>query len=170
MGADGSRSPVAQGDGPQLRRRRRRRCATSWAGRCSSLYFRSAELYDHHPASARLDVLDRQRDRRSCLFAVNGRDEFLFHTQLAPGRASRGHLRRRGAGAVPPRARQTARHRDHLARSTWNAGYTLVADNSGAAACSSAATPRICSRRPAGLATTPRSRMRSISAGSSPRC
>ena len=41
--------------------------------------------------------------------------------------------------------------------------------SSSAAASLSAATPRTCSRRPAGLATTPRSRTRSISAGSSPR-
>jgi hypothetical protein len=40
---------------------------------------------------------------------------------------------------------------------------------SGAAAYSWAAMPRICSRQPAGLATTPRSRMRSTSAGSLPR-
>ena len=42
------------------------------------------------------------------------------------------------------------------------------ASASGGAACSSAATRRTCSRRPAAWATTPRSKMRSTSAGSWP--
>ena len=51
---------------------------------------------------------------------------------------------------------------------TWQAGRALVAERYGEGGCCWAATPSICSRRPAAWATTPRSKMPSTSAGNLP--
>ena len=169
MGADGGSSPTRKalgygyvGESGVVR--------DFMGGRMFAIHFRSAEALRRHPASARLDVLggeprpprlhgDRQRPRPV---------QLPHPAQARPvGRADhrRARPRRCSRRRSPPRSTsRSSRARPGPPATRW------WRRNSSAAASSSAATRCICSRRPAGLATTPRSRTRSISAGSSPPC
>ena len=123
-----------------------------------------------HSARPRVDVLGVQpraarlhgRARRAGALRLPHPDP---HRGRAPRRAPRGR-----PGVLPASARRPAlRSRSSSLRRGTR--VTRSSPNPSAAArCSSAATRRISSRLPAGSATTPRSRMRSTSAGSSPRC
>ncbi len=126
LGADGSRSFVRKslgsslaGEGVAAR--------DFLGGPMSSLYFRSRALYDLIPHPRAWTYWTVNKDRRSCLFAINGRDEFLFHTQL------RAHERHEDiSDAQAPGLFHTALgatlDMQVISRATWSAGYTLVAD------------------------------------------
>ncbi len=178
---DGGRHDAARRLRDRRRRRRRarpaRRSATAisaragavrdfMGGRMFAIHFRSAKLYDVIPHPRAWMYWTVNRDRRAFMATVNGRDEFNFHTQLKPGE-SENITDARGPGDVRARrsprrsTSRSSRARPGTPATRWSRR------NSSAAAFSSAATRRICSRRPAGLATTPRSRTRSTSAGSS---
>ena len=47
-----------------------------------AIYIRTDKLYDFIPHSTAWSYWTVNRDRRSFLFATNGKDEFSFHTQL----------------------------------------------------------------------------------------
>jgi 2-polyprenyl-6-methoxyphenol hydroxylase-like FAD-dependent oxidoreductase len=129
LGADGSRSLTRKtlglslvGEGAAER--------DFLGGPMSSMHFRSSAVYDLIPHPRAWTYWTVNRDRRSCLFAINGRDEFLFHTQLRKGErhedisdAQAPGLFHRALGAQLPI--------DVMSRATWNAGYTLVADKYG---------------------------------------
>ena len=126
LGADGSRSPTRKalglsfvGEGAAAR--------AFMGGPMSSIHFRSRDLYDAIPHARAWTYWTVNADRRSCLFAVNGRDEFLFHTQLRAGERHEDI-----PDAQAPTLFHTALGKrigiDVISRATWNAGYTLVAD------------------------------------------
>ena len=126
MGADGSRSPVRKalglsfvGEGAATR--------DFMGGPMSSIWFRSAELYDHIPHPRAWTYWTVNVDRRACLFAVNGRDEFLFHTQLRKGERHE-DISDAEAPALFHRALGKRLDIAMISRAQWNAGYTLVAD------------------------------------------
>ena len=127
LGADGSRSLTRKtlglslvGEGAAER--------DFLGGPMSSVHFRSSSVYDLIPHPRAWTYWTVNGDRRSCLFAINGRDEFLFHTQLRKGErhedisdAQAPRLFHRALGAELPI--------EVVSRATWNAGYTLVADH-----------------------------------------
>ena len=116
MGADGSRSPTRKalglsfvGEGARgARLHGRARCRRSISAAPSST------TRIPHPRAWMYWTVNR--DRRAFMFAVNGRDEFTVSHPAPPGRAPRGHFRRRGARRCSTRALGSqARHRDHRA-------------------------------------------------------
>jgi 2-polyprenyl-6-methoxyphenol hydroxylase-like FAD-dependent oxidoreductase len=126
LGADGSRSPVRKalglsfvGEGAAAR--------DFMGGPMSSLYFRSAKVYDAIPHPRAWTYWTVNADRRACLFAINGRDEFLFHTQLRKGERHE-DISDAEAPALFHRALGKPLGIEIISRAQWNAGYTLVAD------------------------------------------
>jgi 2-polyprenyl-6-methoxyphenol hydroxylase-like FAD-dependent oxidoreductase len=95
-------------------------------GRMSAIYFRSPQLYDLLPHAQAWMYWTINRDRRSFMAAINGRDEFIFHTQLRPHEeenisdADAIRMFHAALGAELPM--------ELLSRSSWSAGYTLVAE------------------------------------------
>jgi 2-polyprenyl-6-methoxyphenol hydroxylase-like FAD-dependent oxidoreductase len=95
-------------------------------GRMSAIYFRSPNLYDLLPHARAWMYWTINRDRRSFVAAINGRDEFTFHTQLRPHEeedisdADAIRMFHAALGAELPV--------ELLSRSSWSAGYTLVAE------------------------------------------
>jgi hypothetical protein len=61
------------------------------------------------------------------LFAINGHDEFVFHTQLKSGERH-DNIPEAGARAMFEAALGAPLDFDIVSRSSWNAGYTLVTD------------------------------------------
>ena len=96
-------------------------------GRMFAIYFRSAKLYDLIPHSRAWMYWTVNRDRRALMPAVNGRDEFAFHTQLESGQ-SPDAVSDSGAKAMFQAALGAPLDIEIIARSSWNAGYTLVAE------------------------------------------
>jgi 2-polyprenyl-6-methoxyphenol hydroxylase-like FAD-dependent oxidoreductase len=98
-------------------------------GRMSAIYFRSPDLYDLLPHPRAWMYWTVNRDRRSFMAAINGRDEFTFHTQLRP------HEEENISDADAIRMFQAALDAyvevELLSRSSWSAGYTLVAEKFG---------------------------------------
>jgi hypothetical protein len=66
------------------------------------------------------------RDRRAFMASVNGRDQFNFHTQLKPGESEQ--ISDTEAKAMFEKAFAAPLDIEIIARSAWNAGYTLVAE------------------------------------------
>jgi 2-polyprenyl-6-methoxyphenol hydroxylase-like FAD-dependent oxidoreductase len=95
-------------------------------GRMFAIHFRSARLYDVIPHSRAWMYWTVNRDRRAFMATVNGRDEFNFHTQLKPGESE--NISNAEAQAMFERALAAPLDIKIIARSAWNAGYTLVAE------------------------------------------
>ena len=133
-------------------------------GRMLALYLRSPVFYQVCPHARAWMYCTFNAERRALLISVDGKGEFVFHTQVRPDEdpnsvddAKALDMFRQAVGATIPV--------EILSRDFWIAGRALVPTASVPAACSSAATPSICSRRLAAWATTRRSRMLSIWAG-----
>jgi 2-polyprenyl-6-methoxyphenol hydroxylase-like FAD-dependent oxidoreductase len=95
-------------------------------GRMFAIHFRSRELYDLLPHPRAWMYWAVNRERRSFMAAINGRDEFNFHTQLKPGQSE--DISDRDAKALFHQALAADLDVEILGRSAWNAGYTLVAE------------------------------------------
>jgi hypothetical protein len=67
------------------------------------------------------------RGRRAFMASVNGRDQFTFHTQLKPGQSEK-DITDADATAMFEEAFAAPLDIEIIARSAWNAGYTLVAE------------------------------------------
>ena len=126
VGADGSRSFTRRtlgltlvGEGSASR--------DFLGGPMSSIYLRSGALYDLIPHPRAWTYWTVNRDRRSVLFAINGYDEFLFHTQLKSGERHE-DIPEAGAKAMFHAALDALLDIEIISRSGWNAGLTLVAD------------------------------------------
>ena len=96
-------------------------------GRMFAIYFRSAELYRVLPHPRAWMYWAVNRERRGFMASVNGRDLFTFHTQLGPGQSAE-QISDAEAKAMFHDALGTPLDVEIIARSAWNAGYTLVAD------------------------------------------
>ena len=125
VGADGARSLTRKslgysykGEGAAVR--------DFMGGRMSAIYFRSADLYDLLPHPRAWMYWTVNRDRRSFLAAINGRDEFTFHTQLHPHEEDR--ISDAEAIGMFHAALGARLDIALLSRSAWSAGYTLVAE------------------------------------------
>jgi 2-polyprenyl-6-methoxyphenol hydroxylase-like FAD-dependent oxidoreductase len=129
VGCDGPRSTVRQalgirygGEGGAARH--------FMGGTMLAVYFRQPELYRLLKCDKAWMYWTFNADRRALMAALNGRDEFVYHTQLLPHEAdcevSKARARalfEQGLGAACPI--------DVIHAQRWNAGYTLVADGYG---------------------------------------
>src|SRR5215210_3430032 len=95
-------------------------------GRMSAIYFRSPKLYDLLPHAQAWMYWTINRDRRSFMAAINGRDEFTFHTQLRSHEEE--NISDAGAIRMFHAALAAELPVELLSRSSWSAGYTLVAE------------------------------------------
>jgi 2-polyprenyl-6-methoxyphenol hydroxylase-like FAD-dependent oxidoreductase len=96
-------------------------------GRMFAIHFRSAKLYDVIPHPRAWMYWAVNRDRRAFMATVNGRDQFNFHTQLKPGESVE-QIDDTQAKAMFQRALAAPLDIEIIARSSWTAGYTLVAE------------------------------------------
>jgi 2-polyprenyl-6-methoxyphenol hydroxylase-like FAD-dependent oxidoreductase len=99
-------------------------------GRMFALHFRAPQFYDTIPHPRAWMYWTVARQRRSILASVNGRDEFAFHVQLKPGQQP-DDVTDNDAKAMLHASIGTKLDIEIIARSTWNAGYTLVAEKFG---------------------------------------
>jgi 2-polyprenyl-6-methoxyphenol hydroxylase-like FAD-dependent oxidoreductase len=96
-------------------------------GRMVAIHFRSAALYDMIPHPRAWMYWAVNRERRSFMATVNGRDEFNFHTQLKNGEDAE-FISDRQAKTMFQATLGAEHDVQIIARSSWNAGYTLVAE------------------------------------------
>jgi 2-polyprenyl-6-methoxyphenol hydroxylase-like FAD-dependent oxidoreductase len=96
-------------------------------GRMFAIHFRSAKLYDAIPHPRAWMYWALNRERRAFMASINGRDEFNFHTQLHAGEATEG-ITTEQAKAMFQEALAAPLDIEVIAHSSWNAGYTLVAE------------------------------------------
>ena len=126
MGADGGPSPTRKalgygyvGESGAIR--------DFMGGRMFAIHFRSTKLYDVIPHSRAWMYWAVNRDRRAFMATVNGRDEFNFHTQLTPDQPAE-QITDAQAKAMFREALAAPLDVEIIARSSWTAGYTLVAE------------------------------------------
>ena len=96
-------------------------------GRMFAMYLRSPDLYRVIPHPPAWQYWAVNRERRAVLIALNGRDEFVVHTQLTSGQQA-DQIANVDAIAMFQDALGAKLEPELIARSTWNAGYTLVAE------------------------------------------
>ncbi|HXF89341.1 MAG TPA: FAD-dependent oxidoreductase [Xanthobacteraceae bacterium] len=96
-------------------------------GRMFAFYFRSPKLYELIPHPRAWMYWTVNRERRCFMPAINGRDEFAFHTQLAADQRAE-DITESDAKAMFEAALGAPLDIEIVARSSWNAGYTLVAE------------------------------------------
>jgi 2-polyprenyl-6-methoxyphenol hydroxylase-like FAD-dependent oxidoreductase len=125
MGADGGSSPTRKalgysyaGESGVVR--------DFMGGRMFAIHFRSPDLYHVIPHPRAWMYWTVNSDRRAFMATVNGRDQFNFHTQLKPGESEQ--ISNTKAKAMFETALAAPLDIEIIARSAWNAGYTLVAE------------------------------------------
>jgi len=96
-------------------------------GKMFAIHFRSSELYRLLPHPRAWMYWAVNRERRAFMASVNGRDEFNFHTQLRPDQRAE-DISDAQAKAMFYEALAATANIEIIARSSWNAGYTLVAE------------------------------------------
>jgi 2-polyprenyl-6-methoxyphenol hydroxylase-like FAD-dependent oxidoreductase len=96
-------------------------------GRMFAIHFRSPDLYRAMPHARAWMYWTVNRDRRAFMASVNGRDQFTFHTQLKPSQSER-DISDAQAKIMFQEAFAAPLDIEIIARSAWNAGYTLVAE------------------------------------------
>src|SRR3954469_5186791 len=126
MGADGGSSPTRKalgygyvGESGVVR--------DFMGGRMFAIHFRSADLYRVIPHVRAWMYWAVNSDRRAFMATVNGRDEFNFHTQLRPDQSAE-QITDAQAKAMFQEALAAPLDVEIIARSSWTAGYTLVAE------------------------------------------
>jgi 2-polyprenyl-6-methoxyphenol hydroxylase-like FAD-dependent oxidoreductase len=99
-------------------------------GRMFAIHFRAPNFYDVMPHPAAWMYWAINHHRRAFMASVNGRDEFTFHTQIRPDqRADR--ISDAEAVAMFHEGFDAPLDIELIGRSSWNAGYTLVAEKFG---------------------------------------
>jgi 2-polyprenyl-6-methoxyphenol hydroxylase-like FAD-dependent oxidoreductase len=96
-------------------------------GRMFAIHIRSSRLYDVIPHRRAWMYWAVNRERRGLMPSVNGYDEFTFHTQLKPDEKL-GQINDAQAKAMFQVVLGANLDVEIIARSTWHAGYTLVAE------------------------------------------
>ena len=129
VGADGARSRVRQTLG--IRYSGETGVARDFVGgRMHAVYARIPDYYcavPHPPAWMNVSF---NRERRSFMPAVNGKDEFAYHTQLRPHEREE-EISERDAIAMVQATIGLPLEVEVLARDTWTAGHSLVAERFG---------------------------------------
>lgn len=96
-------------------------------GRMHAIYFRSPALYDTLPARRAWMYWAVNRDRRSFLAAIDGRQDFVFSTQLKPGEEEDA-ISQAAAAAMFHQALGARCPIEIINHLSWTAGLTLVAE------------------------------------------
>jgi 2-polyprenyl-6-methoxyphenol hydroxylase-like FAD-dependent oxidoreductase len=96
-------------------------------GRMFAIHIRSSRLYDVIPHPRAWMYWAVNCERRAFMPSVNGHDEFTFHTQLRPHENPE-HITDAQAKLMFQAVLGTNLDVEIVARSTWHAGYTLVAE------------------------------------------
>ena len=129
VGCDGPRSPVRQalgicygGEGSAARH--------FMGGTMLAVYFRQRDLYRLLNCDKAWMYWTFNADRRALMAAINGVDEFVFHTQLLAHEVD-GEVSTLRAQVLFEQALGCACPIEVLYAARWNAGYTLVADSYG---------------------------------------
>jgi 2-polyprenyl-6-methoxyphenol hydroxylase-like FAD-dependent oxidoreductase len=129
VGADGPRSLVRQQLG--LRYAGETGIARHFVGgRMYAVYCRIARFYEAIPHAPAWMNVNFNRERRCFMPAVNGRDEFAFHTQLKPHENEQ-QVTQADAAAMVQEAIGAPLPVEVLARDPWTAGHSLVAERFG---------------------------------------
>ena len=100
-------------------------------GRMYAVYSRIPEFYDAIPHLPAWMNVNFNRERRSFMPAVDGKEQFAFHTQLKP-HEDEGSITEHDAAAMVQQAIGAPLRVEVLARATWTAGHSLVAERFGA--------------------------------------
>ena len=101
-----------------------------FGGRMHATYFRAPMLYQVIPHPRAWMYWAFNRERRGFLAALDGRERFVFHTQIKPG--EEGIAAQPDAGEIYFRQALGADCAIEVLRyAPWNAGYTLVAESFG---------------------------------------
>jgi 2-polyprenyl-6-methoxyphenol hydroxylase-like FAD-dependent oxidoreductase len=96
-------------------------------GRMFAIHFRSSRLYDVIPHPRAWMYWAVNRERRGLMPSVNGYDEFTLHTQLKPDEKLE-QINDAQAKTMFQVVLGANVDVEIVARSTWHAGYTLVAE------------------------------------------
>ncbi|MGH8739309.1 MAG: FAD-dependent oxidoreductase [Burkholderiales bacterium] len=99
-------------------------------GRMLAVYCRIPRFYRAIPHAPAWMNVNFNRERRCFMPAVNGQDEFAFHTQLKPHEDEQ-RLTHADAEAMVQQAIGARLPVEVLARDTWTAGHSLVAEGFG---------------------------------------
>jgi 2-polyprenyl-6-methoxyphenol hydroxylase-like FAD-dependent oxidoreductase len=127
VGADGPRSPI------------RKALGIAYAGESGAqrgymggpqhaIHFRSADLFSRIAGAKAWQYVTVNRDRRALVIPLDGKDEFVFHAQLRPDEES-GEISESQARAMFTEALGAQCDLDIVARRSWTAGFTLVAES-----------------------------------------
>ncbi len=100
-------------------------------GRMVAVYCRIPRFYDDIPHAPAWMNVNFNRERRCFMPAVDGRSEFAFHTQLKP-HEDEAQVTDASAAAMVQQAIGAPLAVEVLARDSWTAGHSLVADRFGA--------------------------------------
>lgn len=100
-----------------------------FGGKMVAVYFRSAEFYEKVPHARAWMYWAFNPERRSWCAAVNGKDEFAFHTQLKKGEDE--NISDARAKELFEQAMGCSLDMELLAVGTWIAGHALVAESLG---------------------------------------
>jgi len=100
-------------------------------GRMYAVYSRIPEFYDAIPHPPAWMNVNFNRERRCFMPAVDGKEQFAFHTQLKP-HEDEGSITEQEAAAMVQQAIGVPLKVEVLARATWTAGHSLVAERFGA--------------------------------------
>ena len=126
VGADGARSLVRQGIG--ARYTGETGVARDFVGgRMYAVYARIPDFYRDIPHAPAWMNVSFNRERRCFMPAVDGKGEFAFHTQLK-GHEDERSIGEADAAAMVRQAIGAPLAVEVLARGTWTAGHSLVAD------------------------------------------
>ena len=130
VGGDGPRSPTRQALG--IRYSGETGVTRDFVGgRMYAVYCRIPAFYREIPHAPAWMNVNFNRERRCFMPAVDGKQEFAFHTQLKPHEDEEGVTDARAAEMVR-QAVGAPLAVEVLARDTWTAGHSLVAERFGA--------------------------------------
>ena len=126
VGGDGPRSLVRQQLG--LRYTGETGVTRDFAGgRMAAVYCRIPRFYEDIPHAPAWMNVNFNRERRCFMPAVDGREEFAFHTQLKP-HEDEARVTDASAVEMVREALGAPLHVEVLARAAWTAGHSLVAE------------------------------------------
>lgn len=100
-----------------------------FGGKMVAIYFRAPDFYDKVPHARAWMYWAFNPERRSWCAAVNGRDEFAFHTQLKKGESE--EVTEERARELFAQVMGVPLDIELLAVDTWVAGHALVAESLG---------------------------------------
>ena len=97
-------------------------------GRMHAVYFRSSDLYQHLPSKKAWMYWAFNKDRRSFMAAIDGKTEFVFHTQLKSSEENTNISDEKARSMVFETFGRKI-DLEIISRTSWTAGFALVAEH-----------------------------------------